>query len=160
MCFRNSSITISDVPFSCSNKLAASPFRLPSVYVADGTHATYFAPGLADVSDTPWDGADKRLGTLIQYDLPSDVIETAGTTLLAINVWKYPDPDIETRAGRWGFKGTAVGAPHDFKDRNGPPSINFRFSTNASGKPVWVRSQPKVLFNAALRAEDGDLRIE
>jgi hypothetical protein len=74
------------------------------IFVAEGTHATYFAAGDFDVSSNT---ADQRLGTEIQYQpvgVADFIYETAGDTQVEVDVWQYPASDFEQWLGRWGYK--------------------------------------------------------
>lgn len=130
------------------------------VFIAAGTHATYFAAGTYVVGITE---ANTRLGSQIQYRTPTvadALTETAGATEQMIGVWKYPDLDFETWTGHWGYKNTAQGAAFSATDRDGPQGPAIRFSLDADGNKVTVRTSPKRLHNAALRPVDTHLIID
>ena len=127
-----------------------------SIFVAEGTHATYFRRGRFNVerADTL-----RTMGTQVQYTTVGGTdfsYEDAQDSALAIASWIRPDNDIETWMGLWGFKSTVAGAPFGMEDRDGPPGINRRF---AVGPPpglarLLLRPEPRQ-FNNACRREVG-----
>ena len=130
----------------------------PSVFVAEGTHATYFRHGIFNVERSP--DALRTMGTQIQYTTVGGMdvsYEEAEATALTIHTWTLPDNDFENWMGLWGFKDTEAGAPFDIEDRNGPPGVNRRF---AVGQPpgltqLVLRPNPRQFNNNCRREVSG-----
>ena len=135
----------------------------PEIYVAEGTHATYFAgPGQHKVRDI-LDGIPgcedvPFLGTQIQYDAPD-----AGDTREGIrdatrhSYVLAPMPDwFATWKGRWGYKESSSGDRFCATAKNGPHGPILRDAYEDPDTPVNLRDNPVRFHNLSRRQDDID----
>ncbi|MCH7226657.1 hypothetical protein [Haloferula sp. A504] len=146
----------------------------PFIYVADGTHATYFAPGGPEpayhlATDLVNDELPPYLGTQIQYKNPWDGLGYIGPVERTSRPYErsyqlQPMPEwFEKWQGRWGRRESSVGDPFDPFERDGPhgpPHRNAYQAPPSSGAepiPVNLREEPVRFHNFSLRSVDGVL---
>lgn len=129
------------------------------IFVAEGTHATYFAAGQYAMGVTT---ANTTLGSQMQYANPAFVVftETAGNTLIPIDIWQYPAKDFENWNGLWGYKNTDQGAIFRMTDQNGPHGPVRRFQVRPDGTHMQIRNNPVEFNNRCRRPADGFLEIQ
>jgi len=129
----------------------------PSIFSAQGTHATYFAEGEYKV-------AVEFLGTQIQYDTPSLTTEIAVKSFPTFYQLAPMPSWFENWEGRWGHYHSTAGASFSATARNGPHGPLYRGAyepplfpddPNSSQFPVNLRSNPVRFHNLSRKEYDG-----